>query len=278
MDKSPVAGADLREGAVAQSDRREFLAGSAACAAMAVLPMAVAAQERPVVVFAAASLKTALDEILPLHQAAAGVRSVASYGSSAALARQIEQGAPADIFISADREWMDYVAQRNLIRPETRADLVGNRLVLVAPRESSLIEVALGPATRLSALAGQGRIAIGETRAVPAGRYARSALETLGLWADVEQRLAQVETVRVALALVARGEAPLGIVYASDARAEPGVKVVGVFPETSHPRIVYPMAATRQDSEGARLLLAYLAGRDAMAVFERAGFLPLPGR
>ena len=158
--------------------------------------------------------------------------------------KQIEQGAPADVFLSADVDWMDYGAKKKLIKDDTRFNLLGNRLVLIAPKDSKIDNVTIGPGFNLAALAGSGRIAVGDVRAVPAGLYAKAALEKLGAWAAVEPKLAMAENVRAALVLVARGEAPLGIVYETDAKVEHGVKIVGVFPEDSHPPIIYPVALT----------------------------------
>jgi molybdate transport system substrate-binding protein len=235
----------------------------------------VQAQERTVTVFAAASLKNALDEIGQAYTARSGVRVVVSYASSAALARQIEQGAPAELFISADVGWMDHVAERKLIRTESRLDLLGNSLVLIAPKDSAVETQMLAPYFDLAALARNGRIAVGDVRSVPAGRYAKAALEALGIWASVEKRLAMAENVRAALALVARGETPLGIVYATDAKVEPGVKVIGTFPDGSHPPITYPAALTASAKADAPAFLNFLRSGAARAVFERYGFTVL---
>jgi molybdate transport system substrate-binding protein len=195
-----------------------------------------------------------------------------SYAASPALARQIEQGAPADIFISADRDWMDYAEQKQLIRPDTRADLLGNRLVLIAPKNAKISEIAIGENFDIAALAGDGRIAIADTRAVPAGKYAKQALEKLGAWAKAAPKLAMSENVRAALAFVARGEAPLGIVYETDARIEPQVKIVGRFPESSHAPIVYPVAMTMRATLSALSYLDFLRTNDARSIFENYGF------
>ena len=223
-------------------------------------------------VFAAASLKEALDEAAAAYRKQTGVPVRVSYAASSALARQIEQGAPADVFFSADLEWMDYLQQRNRLDVATRRSLLGNRLVLIAPRASKARVDLKRPATLLAAL-GDGRLAVGQTRTVPAGKYAKASLESLSLWNGVRPRLAESESVRAALMLVARGETPLGIVYASDAKAEPGVRVVATFPEDSHPPIVYPVAALR----GARAAQAtrfvqWLASPDADALFTKRGF------
>ncbi len=223
-------------------------------------------------VFAAASLKEALDDAAAAYRKQTGVPVRVSYAASSALARQIEQGAPADVFFSADLEWMDYLQQRNRLDVATRRSLLGNRLVLIAPRASKAQVDLRRPATLLAAL-GDGRLAVGQTRTVPAGKYAKASLESLSLWNGVRPRLAESESVRAALMLVARGETPLGIVYASDAKAEPGVRVVATFPEDSHPPIVYPVAALR----GARAAQAtrfvqWLASPAADALFTKRGF------
>ena len=234
-------------------------------------PARLAAQET-IVVFAAASLKNAIDDINAAFSKQAGLKVAASYAASSALARQIEQGAPADIFISADRDWMDHAEQKQLIRPDTRADLLGNRLVLIAHKNAKISEIAIGENFDIAALAGDGRIAIGDTRAVPAGKYAKQALEKLGAWAKAAPKLAMTENVRAALAFVARGEAPLGIVYETDARIEPQVKIIGRFPESSHAPIVYPVAMTMRATLSAISYLDFLRSNDARAIFEKYGF------
>ena len=222
-------------------------------------------------VFAAASLKEALDDAAAAYRKQTGVPVRVSYAASSALARQIEQGAPADVFFSADLEWMDYLQQRNRLDVATRRSLLGNRLVLIAPRASKAQVDLKRPATLLAAL-GDGRLAVGQTRTVPAGKYAKASLESLSLWNGVRPRLAESESVRAALMLVARGETPLGIVYASDAKAEPGVRVVATFPEDSHPPIVYPVAALRgaRAAQAARFL-QWLASPAADALFTKRG-------
>ena len=223
-------------------------------------------------VFAAASLKEALDDAAAAYRQQTGVPVRVSYAASSALARQIEQGAPADVFFSADLEWMDYLQQRNRLDVATRRSLLGNRLVLIAPRASKAQVDLRRPATLLAAL-GDGRLAVGQTRTVPAGKYAKASLESLSLWNGVRPRLAESESVRAALMLVARGETPLGIVYASDAKAEPGVRVVATFPEDSHPPIVYPVAALRgaRAAQAARFV-QWLASPAADALFTKRGF------
>lgn len=224
-----------------------------------------------VTVFAAASLQTALSEVSRQFTTETGTQVRFSFAASSALARQLEQGAPADAFVSADVEWMEYVTSRNLIRPDSRVDLLGNTLVMIAPRDAATSRLELArPA--LAAALGSGRLATGETSSVPAGRYAKAALESLGLWADLQPRLAQAENVRAALLLVSRGEAPLGIVYATDAAAEPGVKVVATFPAGSHPPIIYPFALTTKASAAAAEWLVYLRRPEVRRSFERQGF------
>ena len=234
-------------------------------------PARLAAQET-IVVFAAASLKNAIDDVNAAFSRQAGLKVATSYAASPALARQIEQGAPADIFISADRDWMDYAEQKQRIRPDTRADLLRNRLVLIAPKNAKISEIAIGESFDIAALAGDGRIAIADTRAVPAGKYAKQALEKLGAWAKAAPKLAMSENVRAALAFVARGEAPLGIVYETDARIEPQVKIVGRFPESSHAPIVYPVAMTMRATLSALSYLDFLRTNDARSIFENYGF------
>ena len=241
--------------------------------AVSLAPTAARAQDDAgLTVFAAASLKEALDEAAAAYRKQTGVPVRVSYAASSALARQIEQGAPADVFFSADLEWMDYLQQRNRLDVATRRSLLGNRLVLIAPRASKARVDLKRPATLLAAL-GDGRLAVGQTRTVPAGKYAKASLESLSLWNGVRPRLAESESVRTALMLVARGETPLGIVYASDAKSEPDVRVVATVPEDSHPPIVYPVAALRgaRAAQAARFL-QWLASPAADALFTKRGF------
>jgi molybdate transport system substrate-binding protein len=233
---------------------------------------ALTAQERPITVFATASTKNAIDDINAAFTRQTGIRLVASYAASSALMRQIEQGAPADVFVSADHDWMDYGVQKKLIKDETRVNLLGNKLVLVAPKDSALAPVSITPGFDLARLAGDGRIVTGDVRAVPVGRYAKAALEQLGIWRLVEPRIAMAENVRAALALVARGEAPLGIVYETDAKVEPGVKIMGIFPSDSYPAIVYPIALTVTAKPEATQYLGFLRSQAAKAIFETYGF------
>lgn len=242
----------------------------AACLFLLAGPASAA---EPTTVFAAASLKNALDAAGQAFTAESGLPVRASYAASSALARQIEQGAPADLFASADLEWMDYLAARKLIRPETRVNLLANRLVVVAPKDARVTEAAFTPDWFLRTLGPDGRLATGEVSSVPIGKYAKAAFEKLGLWAQVQPRLAQADNVRAALALVSRGEAPLGVVYESDAKSDPGVKVVGVFPEGSHPPVVYPFALTVEaKGDGGARFLTYLRSKAARRFFEAQGF------
>lgn len=245
-----------------------------ACLAFGLFTLPAVAQDT-LTVFAAASLKNSLDDIDTEFSKASGVKIAASYAASSALAKQIEEGAPADVFASADVDWMDYAQQKKLIKNDTRINLLGNRLVLIAPQTSSLGDVAIGPGFDLAALAGDGHIVTGDVRAVPVGRYAKAALERLGAWTNAAPKMAMTENVRAALALVARGEAPLGIVYETDAKIEPGVKIVGHFPADSHPPIVYPFAATATAKPQAERYLAFLRSTAAKNVFERYGFTVL---
>ena len=235
-----------------------------------------AAQGKDVVVFAAASLKNALDDIAGQWQRATGKKAVISYAASNALIKQIEQRAPADIFISADIDWMDYGQQKNLIKPDSRFNLLGNRLVLIAPKDST-IRANIQPDFDLAALLKGGRLAMGLVDSVPAGKYGKAALEKLGVWDSVKDKIAQAESVRAALLFVSRGEAPLGIVYQTDAAADPSVKIVGTFPEDTHPPIIYPIALTKESTNAdAQTFLNYLHSPSARAVFERQGFTVLP--
>jgi molybdate transport system substrate-binding protein len=253
-------------------ERRFVLAALAAAIVVASTPTFGVAEEKTITVFAAASMKNALDEVDAIFAKRNGIKVVASYAASSALMKQIEQGAPADVFLSADVDWMDYGEKHNLIKNDTRFNLLGNRLVLIAPKDSKIDRVNIAPGLDLAGLAGGGRIATGDVRAVPAGLYAKAALEKLGIWASVEPKMAMAENVRAALVLVARGEAPLGIVYETDAKIDPGVKIVGVFPEDSHPPIIYPVALTKEAKPDAAKYVAFLRTAEARVVFERYGF------
>src|SRR5262245_59859413 len=248
-----------------------FIACFAALFATANLPSAFA-QEKTVTVFAAASMKNALDDINAAFTRSTGIKVAASYAASSALMKQIEEGAPADVFASADLEWMDYGSQKKLIKDDTRVNLLGNKLVLIAPKDSKINTVSIVRGFDLAGLIGDGRITTGDVRAVPVGKYAKAALEYLGVWASVERKFAMVENVRAALTLVARGEAVLGIVYQTDAKVEPNVKMVGGFPKESHPEIIYPVALTATAKPEAAQYLAFLRSQAAKTVFERYGF------
>lgn len=252
--------------------RRWLAAGSGAFLGVLAVPAPASAQGRDVVVFAAASMKTALDEINAAWGRETGKRATISYAASSALAKQIESGAPADLFASADLDWMDYAAGKGLIRPDTRVTLLGNRLVLIAPKDAA-VTVDLAPGLNLAAPLAGGRLAMASIDAVPAGKYGRAALEKLGAWEGVKGQVAQAENVRAALLLVSRGEAPLGIVYRTDAASDPNVRIVGTFPEDSHPPILYPVAVTKDSVHADALsFLAFLRGGAARLAFERQGF------
>ena len=227
-------------------------------------------------VFAAASLKEAMDQAAAVFAKQSGDTVKVSYAASSTLARQIESGAPADIFISADLDWMDYLQQRNLIQVATRERLLGNRLVLVAPADSG-VQLDIKPGFDLAgALKGE-HLAMGDPDSVPAGKYGKAALENLGVWNAVAAAVVRADSVRAALLFVSRHEAPLGIVYATDAAADPGVKVAGVFPEDTHPPVVYPVALTAQSKDpSAARLLSFLASPAAKPIFKKQGFTFLP--
>ena len=249
-----------------------FCRGLLAILLLGLASLQANAAEPPLTVFAAASLKESMDAAAALYESETGTPIRVSYAASSTLARQIEQGAPADVFFSADLEWMDYLQQRGHIDNASRHNLLGNWLVLVAPADSRA-SVDLRRAGALEQALGDGRLAVGQTASVPAGKYARAALESLGMWNALQPRLAESDSVRSALLLVARGEAPLGIVYASDARAEPRVRVVATFPAGSHPRIVYPVAAVKgPQTARAAAFVRWLDEPRALAEFERRGF------
>src|ERR1700751_5552318 len=231
-----------------------------------------AAQDKTLTVFAAASMKNALDDIDAAFTARTGVKVTASYAASSQLAKQIEQGAPADIFVSADTDWMDYGIGKKTINEPTRQNLLGNSIVLIAPKDSKIDNVTIAQGFDLSKLAADGKIATGDVKSVPVGKYAKAALEKLGAWQAAEPKFAMAESVRAALTLVARGEAVLGIVYSTDPKVEPGVKIVGTFPPDSHPPIIYPVAATTTAKPETADYLDYLHSQAAKAVLEKYGF------
>lgn len=230
------------------------------------------AQDKKLTVFAAASMKNALDAVDAAYTAKSKVQVSASYAASSALAKQIEQGAPADVFVSADLAWMDYLVKNKAIDDATRVNLLGNSIVLIAPKHSKIDNVTIAQGFDLAKLAGDGRITTGDVKAVPVGKYAKAALEKLGAWTAAAPKFAMAENVRAALALVSRGEAVLGIVYSTDARVDPGVKIVGTFPAASHPPIIYPVAATKNANPEAADYLAFLHSAQAKAIFEKYGF------
>jgi molybdate transport system substrate-binding protein len=237
-----------------------------------------AAAEPPLRVAAAASIREGLDEARVSFTKATGRDVVVTYAASSALARQIEARAPFDVFISADLDWMDYVQQRALIDPTTRRNLLGNTLVLVAPKDGAAA-LKIAPGFALAAALKGGRLAIANPDAVPAGKYAKAALDRLGVWKSVEGRTARAENVRVALAYVARGETPLGIVYRTDAMAEPGVRIVDTFPTGTHPPIVYPVAALSAGSappDTPKAFIAFVSGEASAPIWKRHGFAVQP--
>jgi molybdate transport system substrate-binding protein len=236
------------------------------------VPSPASAEDKVLTVFAAASMKNALDDIDAAYTAKTGVKVNASYAASSQLAKQIEQGAPADIFVSADTDWMDYATSKKTINEPTRINLLGNSIVLIAPKDSKIDNVTIGQGFDLAKLAGDGKIATGDVKSVPVGKYAKAALEKLGAWTAAEPKFAMAESVRAALTFVARGEAALGIVYATDAKVEPSVKIVGTFPADSHPPIIYPVAATTTAKPEANDYLGYLRSSAAKAVLEKYGF------
>jgi len=242
------------------------LIAAMALAVLPVLPAQSFAAEK-IIVFAAASMKTALDAANAVYARKSGHQVTASYAASSALA-----GAPADVFISADLDWMDYLAKKNLIKPDSRKSLLGNRIVLVAPKDKAKpVDIKAG--FDLSALVGDGKLAMGAVNSVPAGKYGKAALEKLGAWSAVASKVAGAENVRAALLLVSRGEAPYGIVYQTDAAADPGVSIVGTFPPDSHPAIIYPVAqVTDAKSAAASDYLKFLSSAEASGFFTAQGF------
>lgn len=231
-----------------------------------------AAGDKAITVFAAASMKNALDEVDAAYTAKTGVEITASYAASSALAKQIEHGAPADVFVSADTDWMDYAISKKTINEPSRVNLLGNSIVLIAPKDSKIDNVTITQGFDLAKLAGDGKIATGDVKAVPVGKYAKAALTSLGAWQAAEPKFAMAESVRAALTLVARGEANLGIVYSTDAKVEPGVKIVGTFPAETHPAIIYPVAATTNAKSEANDYLGFLRSSAAKTILERYGF------
>jgi len=251
--------------------RRWLLVGILVAAMLSPIYPIFPAQAATLTVFAAASLKNALDAAAAAYQAKTGDTVRISYAASSALARQIDAGAPADLFISADLKWMDYVQSRKLIRPATRRNLLGNELVLVAPAASGT-KINLAPGVDLATHLKSGPLAMADPAAVPAGIYGKAALTKLGVWDSVKAKVARAADVRAALRLVARGEAPLGVVYRTDAIAEAKVEVAGVFPPDSYPPVIYPAALTVGARPAAAQFFDFLASPAARSTFEKQGF------
>ncbi|MEJ0084739.1 MAG: molybdate ABC transporter substrate-binding protein [Pseudomonadota bacterium] len=246
-----------------------------AAALIAFASLAHAEDKKPeLLVFAAASLTNVLGELSPAWEKSSGVTVKLSFAASSVLARQIEAGGKADVFVSADQEWMDYLQSRDLLDKASRRNLVGNRLVLIAPADSK-IELKIAPGFKLAAALGEGRLATGDPDTVPVGRYARSALTALGVWDEVQDKLVRADNVRSAMMFVARGEVPLGIVYTTDALVDSKVRVVDTFPETSHAAITYPGTVTKGASPQAADYLKFLGGPDARATWQKFGFLEI---
>jgi molybdate transport system substrate-binding protein len=235
-------------------------------------PIAAHSQDKTITVFAAASMTNALDDVDAAFTKQTGIKVVTSYDASSALMKQIESGAAADAFVSADLKWMDYGAEKKVVNESTRLNLLGNVLVLIAAKDSKIDHVDIEQGFDLAKLAGDGRIATGDVKEVPVGLYAKAALDKLGVWPSVESKMAMTVNVRAALAYAARGEAPLGIVYATDAKIEPGVKVLGVFPDNTHDPIIYPVAATVNAKPETMQYLAFLRSAAAKSIFEGYGF------
>ncbi|ESZ20351.1 molybdenum ABC transporter substrate-binding protein [Mesorhizobium sp. L48C026A00] len=257
--------------------RKGFGLKAAAIGSLAILiaAMPVAHADDRLIVFAAASMKNALDAVNTACAADVGEAATISYAASSALAKQIEGGAPADVFISADRDWMNYLSDKKLTKPGSEVKLLGNQIVLVAPKDST-VETRIEKGFDLAGLIGDGRLAMGDFQAVPAGKYGKAALVSLGVWSSIEDKLAQAENVRAALKLVSTGEAALGLVYATDAHAEPGVKVIGTFPQDSHPPIVYPVAQIADSKDKhASAFLKCLQSAKAGELFKAQGFTVL---
>ncbi len=250
--------------------QRLFRYLAAAALAIAVLAGQPSARADGLTVFAAASLKNAMDDVAAEWKKGGGARVGASYASSSVLAKQIEQGAPADVFISADTQWMDYVSKKSLVEGEH--NLLGNRLVLISAKDNPLT-LEMKPGLKLAELLGNERLAVGDPTNVPAGIYAKEALMKLKIWDAVQPKLAPAADVRAALTLVSRGEAPLGIVYETDAKVDPKVRIVSVFPEDSHKPIVYPVAVVKASKNpDAAKFVAFLSTPEAGAIFTKYGF------
>jgi molybdate transport system substrate-binding protein len=260
---------------MARMTRRGFSLGMAAAVlCLSMSPAGATDAPKPVLVFAASSLTNVVDELGQTFTAKSGIPIKSSYAASSVLAKQIEAGAPADVFFSADTDWVDYVEQRKLLKPGSRHDVVANRLVLIAPADSQ-VQIKIAPHFNLAGALGEGKLATGDPDSVPVGKYAKAALEKLGVWEPVSSHIVRAENVRAALAFVARGEAALGIVYETDAKAESRVKVVGVFPEDSHPPITYPIALTAGAGPDAAKFVAFVTSAAGSKIFRKYGFQPL---
>ena len=256
--------------------RRFLIAGLLIVFALSGRIAAAADDPGTVLVFGAASLTNVLDDLSLAFTAKTRIPVTSSFAASSVLAKQIEAGAPADVFFSADLEWMDYLEQRRLLRPGARHNVVGNRLVLIAPADSQ-VTVKIRKGVDLSpALGPQGRLAMGDPDSVPAGKYARAALQHLGVWDAVSGKIVGAENVRAALAFVARGEAPLGIVYETDALAEKKVRIIDEFPADTHPAITYPIALTAHSGKAAQQFVDFVRTAPAAQIFRKYGFEPLP--
>jgi len=247
---------------------RRFAVLAVTCLSLYASP---AFSQTKLTVFAAASLTDSLKSVADAYQAKTGTAITLSFGASSTLARQIDQGAQADIFLSADMDWMDFLQKNGRITPETRRDLLGNTLVLIAASDARPAP-KIAPHFDLAGALGDRHLALADPASVPAGKYAKAALTALGVWDSVAPKVVAAENVRVALEYVARGEAPYGIVYATDAKVAPSVRVTGTFPQDSYPAIIYPVAATKEASPAAKDFLAFLAGPQARALFEKSGF------
>jgi molybdate transport system substrate-binding protein len=256
--------------------RTLLLRAAASVLLLTSLGLSAQAQTKDILVFGAASLKNALDDANAQYQHHTNRKVVVSYGASSALAKQIENAAPADVFISADLDWMDYVAERKLIKTDTRSNFLGNKLVLVAAADSK-VALTIGPNFGLAAALAGGRLAMADPASVPAGKYGKAALEKLGVWSSVADKIAPAQDVRATLLLVSRGEAPLGIVYQTDAAADKGVRIVGTFPADTHPPIIYPMAVLAGSAHpDVGAYMAFLKSDEAKPAFEKQGFVRLP--
>ena len=254
---------------------RRSLLCTATLFSLLAMPAMAQDQKRPeLLVFAAASLTNVLDELSRSWEQTSGTHVKLSFAASSVLARQVEAGGKADVFVSADQEWMDYLQQRTLIDKPSRRNLVGNRLVLIAPADSK-VELKIAPGFPLVDALGKGRLSTGDPDTVPVGRYARSALVSLGLWDEIQDRLVRADNVRSAMMFVARGEAPLGIVYTTDALVDPKVRVVDTFPANTHAPITYPAAAIKGARKEAIAYLDYLASPSARDTWQKFGFLEL---